>query len=329
MKLNSFMNAGWSLGKVRLFGARVPLFISWAATYRCNRRCSYCRYWENTAEDMPSAEALALVDEFAALGTRRLTFTGGEPLLREDIDKLAARCQKKHIDVNLNTNGFLLPDREDILEHVRSVTLSLDGPKEVNDATRGEGAFDSFHMAAALVKKHGRKLNITTVLSKVNLPHIDFLLDVCREYSCNVSFHPVFTQDPLWPGDYSPLRPDSEELAAASRRLMEIKKTRGAPLADSIYTLGSIPNPPDSSAIPCYSGRIFFRLTPDGKLKACEWRRFSMRDQEADALVLGVKEAMRRLQPPECDGCRCPQVADFNMALHGNLKVLFHTIRNS
>ena len=68
-------------------------------------------------------DALKLLDDLAALGTRWLTLSGGEPLLRRDIGALIARALEKRLHVRLSTNGILVPKKLDELKGRREETL--------------------------------------------------------------------------------------------------------------------------------------------------------------------------------------------------------------
>src|SRR5437762_3694906 len=84
-----------------------------SVTDRCNLRCQYCMPEEEYVwlprEDLLTFEEIArLVDAFVAGGVSRLRLTGGEPLLRRDLDSLVAILARKEAvkDLALTTNGL-------------------------------------------------------------------------------------------------------------------------------------------------------------------------------------------------------------------------------
>jgi len=110
-----------------------------SVTDRCQFRCTYCMPREVFGRDfvfMPRAQLLTfeeltrLARLFADLGVRKLRLTGGEPLLRRDLDKLVAMLAAVDgiQDIALTTNGALLADRAGALAAagLRRVTVSLD-----------------------------------------------------------------------------------------------------------------------------------------------------------------------------------------------------------
>jgi GTP 3',8-cyclase len=115
-----------------------------SVTDRCNFRCGYCMPKEVFGPNhvfLPRAEILTfeeiarLVRIFAGLGARKVRLTGGEPLLRADVDRLVAMLTPlPDLDVTLTTNGALLEAHAARLAAagLRRITVSLDA---LDDAT--------------------------------------------------------------------------------------------------------------------------------------------------------------------------------------------------
>ncbi len=106
-----------------------------SVTDRCNLRCLYCMPEEDyiwlPREELLSFEELArLVEIFTGLGVSRVRLTGGEPLLRQNLDRLVALlAQNSRVeDLALTTNGILFSDQADALKRagLGRVTISLD-----------------------------------------------------------------------------------------------------------------------------------------------------------------------------------------------------------
>jgi GTP 3',8-cyclase len=114
-----------------------------SVTDRCNFRCVYCMPKEVYGRDhrfldrreLLSFEEIARVARiFVAAGVRKLRLTGGEPLLRRDLEKLIAQLAELDVDLTLTTNGSALPQKAQLLADagLRRVTVSLDA---LDDAT--------------------------------------------------------------------------------------------------------------------------------------------------------------------------------------------------
>src|SRR5947209_8570347 len=108
-------------------------------TDRCNFRCFYCLPHGEPPiapkEQMLSYEEIEYVsDIFVELGIEKIRLTGGEPMMRRDIEtiirKLAALKPRLH-DLALTTNGYFLPDRAESLKEagLDRITISLDSLK--------------------------------------------------------------------------------------------------------------------------------------------------------------------------------------------------------
>ncbi len=94
------------------FYERFPYVVEWQLTNACPYRCPAC--WleagEPFADEFTTAEALTFVDDLAALGTKRIGFCVGEPLLRPDFFEIAAHAREQGLHVSVYTTGILLDD---------------------------------------------------------------------------------------------------------------------------------------------------------------------------------------------------------------------------
>ena len=112
-------------------------------TSRCNLRCVMCKYWQTTSEEtLASARWGEVFSELAALGCRKIHFSGGEVFLRRDFLDLVERAILAGMKINMTTNGTLI-DKERARRiakmRVNSVSISLDGPESSShDAIRGQ-----------------------------------------------------------------------------------------------------------------------------------------------------------------------------------------------
>jgi pyrroloquinoline quinone biosynthesis protein E len=128
MKSRHRWHAARALVGVRFFKKRIPLFLSWPITHRCNFRCAYCDRPNQAGAELATERALALVDEFAALGTQFVFLSGGEPLVRKDVGEIVERCRQNRLFVCLTTNAALYLQRKHEVGRVDMLKISLDGP---------------------------------------------------------------------------------------------------------------------------------------------------------------------------------------------------------
>jgi len=121
-----------------------------SVTDRCNFRCVYCmprEVFDNEHKFLPHSAILTfeeiarLARAFVGLGVKKIRLTGGEPLVRRDLDRLIAMLAELDVDLTLTTNGSLLAKQAQRLKDagLKRVTVSLDSLddalfKAMNDA---------------------------------------------------------------------------------------------------------------------------------------------------------------------------------------------------
>lgn len=171
-----------------------------SVTDRCNLRCGYCmpeeRYeWLQRADLLTFEESSALVAELIPHGVEKVRLTGGEPLLRRDIDQLV-RSLRAHAglrELALTTNGLRLPEHAKELRGagldrltVSLDTLRADRFKELTRRDELAGALRGLD-AAASAGFTGTKLNVV-VMRGTNDDELLDMLDFARERALEVRF---------------------------------------------------------------------------------------------------------------------------------------------
>jgi len=118
VRLNQRTHRTWAL----------PILL-YAATSRCNSRCVSCEYWRTDgATDLRREEVAAICRDLPALRTKLVVFTGGEPLVRDDVFELADLFRAQGAALHLLTSGLALERHaEAVAERFAAVTISLDG----------------------------------------------------------------------------------------------------------------------------------------------------------------------------------------------------------
>jgi radical SAM protein with 4Fe4S-binding SPASM domain len=168
--------------------SRGPLYVDWEVTYACNFRCSYCNCWSMAEPDkeLDTQQALKVIRGLAEAKVWLLIFTGGEPLIRPDLDQLIKEAKRLGMNVGINTNGSLLaPKAEMIMESgVDSLTVTAESTSpELHDRIRNfPQAFDKLLEGIDRLKelRKGKKprINIRMDITKENYkeikPYIEF-----------------------------------------------------------------------------------------------------------------------------------------------------------
>ncbi len=158
-----------------------PNSIIWDVTNRCNLMCRHC-YVEaehGSTVEPSTEEARAIMDQLRKAKVFRLSFSGGEPLLREDLHELLTYATK-YFSVDVASNGLLIT--EDTARNLKStgiglVQLSLDGLEEAHDYLRGrKGAFKKLVEACRILKEAKIPFGVTSVIYRKNFTQVRELI---------------------------------------------------------------------------------------------------------------------------------------------------------
>jgi len=298
--------------KVKVLGRRAPVVVTWAITNRCNYQCKYCDRWQRDSKDISTDDALAIIDQLSRLGCVRISFSGGEPLLREDLEIILNYCKEKQISSTLISNGSLVVERIKQLINVDLLELSLDGPRQVNDFARSEGAFDRTLTAAKAARDKGIKFFFNTTLTKYNLDCVGYMLDVSSEYNTGVMFGPA-SYIHSCSKTASSLMPGREEFYQTIDKLL-YEKRKGKPVLNSASALKYMKAWPNPGKISCYAGRAFCHIGADGRLYNCV--AMEQRIDAPDCINTDFEEAFNKLfNDTFCNGCWCTGTLEFNRLL--------------
>ena len=93
----------------------------------CNMDCKFCfSCWRELKQQISTEKAKHIIDVLVNCGLKAINLTGGDPLVREDIIEIAKYCKQKGLMTIISTNGILLPQKKEILEHIDAINLPLD-----------------------------------------------------------------------------------------------------------------------------------------------------------------------------------------------------------
>ncbi|MFI5307739.1 MAG: pyrroloquinoline quinone biosynthesis protein PqqE [Polyangiales bacterium] len=161
-------------------------------TYRCPLRCVYCSnpvQLRGKGAELDTATWLRVIEEAEQLGVLQLHLTGGEPLLRDDLEALVARAHELGLYVNLITSAIPL-ERERLARlqalGLDNVQISIQGTREV-DAERiaGRAALAQKLQAARWVRELGLPLTLNVVLHRENIAQVPALVDLACDLGAN------------------------------------------------------------------------------------------------------------------------------------------------
>ena len=165
-----------------------PYWLLAELTYRCPLHCAFCYNpinYDAVRNELSTAEWISVLRQARALGAVQLGFSGGEPLLRDDLEELVDEAHRLGFYTNLITSGVGLTEpriaalKEAGLDHIQ---LSFqDSTKELNDFLSSTKTFDLKKKVALLIKKYDYPMVLNCVLHRHNLPHIDKIIEMALE----------------------------------------------------------------------------------------------------------------------------------------------------
>lgn len=165
--------------------------VAFNCTNRCNLNCLHC-YSSSTADrssdELSTAEAKQLLSGLAEVNCPAVLFTGGEPLLRDDLFELLAEAGRLGLQTVISSNGTLIDSAaaNKLAEvGVNYVGISIDGDQEFHDRFRQvRGSFKAALEGIESCKKAGIKTGLRFTITKSNAGQIPFAFDLAT--SANV-----------------------------------------------------------------------------------------------------------------------------------------------
>jgi len=277
------------------YGRKVN-YLRVSVTERCNFRCQYCMP-EKPFSWVPSENLLSFEELFKFIkvaidkGINKIRITGGEPLLREDLDKFIKLISdyKPDIDLALTTNGFLLPEVAQKLKDagLKRLNISLDSLKPAVAAQIAQKNVLS-HVLEGIDKalEVGLKVKINMVpLKDINDSEILDILEYARERNIRVRYIEYMEN----------VHASSEIKGMHGREILEVIKQKYR-----IKKIGRVSNSPSFNYEIVDNGYIFglidphkhdfcedcnrIRLTAEGHLIPCLYF------DEAQSIAKAVKE---------------------------------------
>ncbi len=321
MKLSNKFKAATQLAKVKLLGRRIPVAIRWQLTNRCPSRCLYCNLWEQPSPELSTEQIFDIIDQLKKAGTVRISYSGGEPMLREDLGKIIDYTVKKGISASINSNGYQIPERTDELKNLDLAKISLDGPRELDNKVRGiPEAYGWAVDAAEALYKERRNFTFCTTITKYNIDTLDFMVELARKYETMVAFQPLKT---IYRGvkDMNDIYPSPEDWERAMRTLRGLKRKYPENIRNSELLLDHIESWPKYGKFTCYSGKAFAIIDVDGSLVPCD-RVDYPRENTPSILEFGFEKAWSILPEAKCSGCGFCGACELNFLLEGNFKII-------
>ncbi len=161
--------------------------IVWNITRRCNLRCVHCYAGADSGarDEITTSMARDILSDLASFGVPVVLFSGGEPLVREDIAELASYAVSLGMRAVISTNGTLIDKKraKELKEVGLSyVGISIDGTESVHDRfRRREGAFKMAMQGVEYCMEEGLKVGLRFTINRSNAHEITDIFKLLKE----------------------------------------------------------------------------------------------------------------------------------------------------
>ncbi len=251
-----------------------PLWLLAELTYRCPLQCPYCSNPLDIAryqDELSTAEWVRVFREARALGAVQLGLSGGEALVRPDLEELIAAAHALGFYTNLLTSGVGMDERrirgfkEAGLDHIQ-ISFQASS-EELNNFIAGHDSFRHKLEMARLVKHYGYPMVLCFVLHRHNTDHVEQILDLAHALHADyvelatAQYYgwAMLNRDQLFP-----TREQVERAEATAHHYQEKLKGR-------MKTLYVVPDYYEDRPKACMKGwgAIFLTVAPDGTALPC------------------------------------------------------------
>jgi pyrroloquinoline quinone biosynthesis protein E len=255
-----------------------PLWLLAEVTYKCPLHCVFCYNpvdYTQYGPELSTEEWLRVLREGREIGCTQLGFSGGEPLMRDDLETMVAEARKLGYYSNLITSGVGLTEKrisafkQGGLDHIQ---LSFqDSTREINDFISSTKTFELKSKVAKLIKQHDYPMVLNVVLHRMNIDHIEQILEMAEAMGAEY-LELANTQYYAWAlVNRDQLLPSREQLERAERITNEFR----ARIGDRMKIYFVVPDYYASRPKACMNGwgSVFVTVQSDGTVLPCHEAR--------------------------------------------------------
>jgi len=272
-----------------------PLWLLAELTYRCPLHCVFCFNpldFARQEDELSTDDWLRVLRQGRELGAVQLGLSGGEPLLRDDLEAIVAEGHRLGYYINLLTSGVgLTPARAAALKAagLDHVQLSFqDSTREMNDFLSHTKTFELKSRVARLIKDQGWPMVMNVVIHRMNIEHIDRIVGMAAELGAEY-LELANTQYYSWAFlNRDHLLPSREQLVQAERTTDAWR----ARLGDRMRIFFVAPDYHDGTVKKCVNGwgSTLLSVAPDGTALPCHTARMLPGLQFPNVRTQGLRE---------------------------------------
>ena len=251
-----------------------PLWLLAEVTYACPLHCVFCYNpvdYTQHGPELTTQEWIKVLRDARAAGSVQCGFSGGEPLVRDDLEELVAEAHKLGFYTNLLTSGIgFTAERAKALKEagLDHVQLSFqDSTRELNDFLSHTKTFALKQKAAQLIQSNGWPMVLNCVIHRLNIDYIDKIIELAVDLGAEY-LELANSQYYSWAQlNREGLMPSREQLQRAERVTNEYREKLG----DKLKIFFVVPDYYETRPKKCMNGwgNIFLTITPDGSALPC------------------------------------------------------------
>jgi PqqA peptide cyclase len=251
-----------------------PLWLLAELTYRCPLHCVFCFNpvdFATQENELSTDDWLRVLRQGREMGAVQLGLSGGEPLLRDDLEVIVAEARRLGYYSNLLTSGVGLTEsraaalKEAGLDHVQ---LSFqDSTREMNDFLSHTKTFELKNKVAKIIKDQGWPMVLNVVIHRMNIDHIDRIIGMAAEFGAEY-IELANTQYYSWAYvNRDQLLPTHEQLKKAEA----VTDAWRAKMGERMRIFFVAPDYHEGKAKKCVNGwgNMFLTVAPDGTALPC------------------------------------------------------------
>jgi pyrroloquinoline quinone biosynthesis protein E len=255
-----------------------PRWLLAELTYRCPLHCAFCYnpvdYAQHSTE-LSTEQWFDVLRQARQLGAVQLGFSGGEPLVRDDLEELVGEGRRLGFYTNLITSGIGLTETR--LSRMKTLGLDhiqlsfQDSTREMNDFLSSTKTFDLKLRVARLIKQYEYPMVLNVVLHRYNLDHVGRIMDMALEMGVEY-LELANTQYYGWGLlNRAQLMPTREQVARAEAVVNEYR----ARIGNQVRILFVVPDYFEERPKACMNGwgSVFLGVAPDGAALPCHAAR--------------------------------------------------------
>ena len=251
-----------------------PLWLLAELTYRCPLHCVFCYNpvdFARQEEELSTDDWIRVLRQGREMGAVQLGLSGGEPLVRDDLEAIVAEARSLGYYTNLLTSGVGLTAQRAAalkaagLEHVQ---LSFqDSTREMNDFLSHTKTFELKNKVAKIIKDQGWPMVMNVVIHRMNIDHIDRIIGMAAELGAEY-LEIANTQYYSWAYvNRAQLLPTHEQLKHAEK----VTDAWREKLGNKMRIFFVAPDYHEGKAKKCVNGwgNMFLTVAPDGTALPC------------------------------------------------------------